>query len=123
MLLASDWLGKALRKMEMEVQIQGKEGIVILEQELLPLYEEVRENNYASSDQPHFWEEVELQFLTSQLHVILDLKSSQSPGTWGTESPGKCEFRILQQLTVLGFRCSAFWITVAICAVSNDFNI
>lgn len=73
-LLASDWLGKALRKMEMEVQIQGKEGIVILEQELLPLYEEVRENNYASSDQPHFWEEVELQFLTSQLHVTSGFK-------------------------------------------------
>lgn len=27
-LFASDWLGNALRKMEMDVQIQGKEGIV-----------------------------------------------------------------------------------------------
>lgn len=47
MLLASDWLGNAPRKMEVEVQTQEKEGIVILEQWLLPLNEEVRESNYA----------------------------------------------------------------------------
>lgn len=58
----------------MEVQIQGKEGIVILEQGLLPLNEAVRENNYASSDQPHFWEEGELRFLTSKFHVTPGFK-------------------------------------------------
>lgn len=60
--------------MEMEVQTQGREGIAILEQGLLPLNGNVRENNYASSDQPHFWEEVEFRFLTSKLHVISGFK-------------------------------------------------
>lgn len=73
-LSASDWLENALRKMEMEVQTQGREGIAILEQGLLPLNGKVRENNYASSDQPHFWEEVEFRFLTSKLHVISGFK-------------------------------------------------
>lgn len=73
-LLASDWLENALRKMEMEVQIQGRERIVILEQGLLPLNGNVRENNYASSDQPHFWEEVEFKFLTSKLHATSGCK-------------------------------------------------
>lgn len=44
-LLVSDWFENALREMEMEVQIHGKEGTVILVQGLLPLHEEVRENN------------------------------------------------------------------------------
>lgn len=74
MLLASDWFENALRKMEMEIQIEGKEGIWILEQGLLLLHEKVRENNYASSDQPHFWEEVECRFLTRKLRVTSGFK-------------------------------------------------
>lgn len=58
----------------MEVQIEGKEGIWLLEQGLSSLHEEVRKNNYASSDQPHFWEEVEFRFLTGKLRVTSGFK-------------------------------------------------
>lgn len=74
MLFAPHWLGNTPRKMEVEFNIQEKEGIVILEQGLLALNEEVRESNYVSSDQPHFWEEVEFRSLTSQLRVTSGFK-------------------------------------------------
>lgn len=82
MLLASDWLGNAPRKMEVEVQTQEKEGIVILEQWLLPLNEEVRESNYAWSDQPNFWEELEFRYLTSKLCVTSGFKEKPESRHW-----------------------------------------